>query len=98
MPYICFDATLDPVYEKESLYLNQDNPIDSLLKSSFDFLDVNDSSAVNKILDDASIMHAQRAQKRNPLWDEYGDFMTFDKELEASMKVAVKHETENEPL
>ena len=61
LEYICFDPQVDTFYEQESLHLKQDNSIDALLQSSLDFLDVNDASAVNKVLDDASVMHAHKA-------------------------------------
>jgi hypothetical protein len=61
-------------------------------------LDVNDCSAVNKILDDASILHTQRAQKRNPLRNEAGKFITIDKELEQNLKLAANKENEQKAL
>ena len=64
-------------------------PRDKLLSSYFDFLDVNDCSAVNKIFDDASVLHTQRAQKRNPLTDETGKFIAIDKEIEDNMNIAI---------
>lgn len=54
MPYICFDPQIDTFYESQWVQLYTDNPSDQILKNSFDFLDVNDASAVNKILDDAA--------------------------------------------
>ena len=54
IPYICFDPNIDEFFEKEHVKLYWNNPSDQLLKSVFDFLDVNDASAVNKILDDAA--------------------------------------------
>lgn len=53
---------------------------------------MNDASAVNKILDDAAQMHAVRAQKRNPLRNEKGEFISNDWELEEVIKVAVSQE------
>jgi hypothetical protein len=44
-----------------------DNHIDGLLKAAFEFLDVNDISSVNKLLDDAAQVHIKKitdVQKR----------------------------------
>lgn len=90
LPFICFKAVIDPWYKKDSLFFKIEE--DRLLSSYFNFLDVNDSSAVNKILDDASILHTQRAQKRNPLRNEAGKFVTIDKELEQNLSLAANRE------
>ena len=66
---------------------------DSLLASYFDFLDVNDASAVNKILDDDSILHTQRAQNRNSLRDEVNKFITPEKEFEDNLMLSVNKES-----
>ena len=66
---------------------------DSLLASYFDFLDVNDASAVKKILDDASTLHTQRAQNRNPLRDEANKFITPKKEFEDNLMLSVNKES-----
>ena len=96
VPYICFAPTIDPLYKKQSLLFQA--KADTLLASYFDFLDVNDCSAVNKILDDASILHTQRAQKRNPLRNEAGKFISIEKEFEENMKVATSKEGTNKSL
>ena len=64
-----------------------------MLASYFDFLDVNDASAVNKILDDASTLHTQRAQNRNPLRDEANKFITPEKEFEDNLMLSVNKES-----
>jgi hypothetical protein len=82
---------IDTFYRKQSFLFNLQ--FDSLLKSNFNLLDVNDSSAVSKILDDASVLHTQRAQKRNPLRDEAGNFLiTVEKEIEDNLNLAVSKE------
>lgn len=74
------------------------SPRDELLASYFDFLDVNDSSAVIKIIDDASVLHTQRAQKRNPLRDETGNFISIEKEFEDNLNVAISKKGESKSL
>ena len=66
---------------------------DSLLASYFYFLDVNDVSAVNKILDDASTLHTQGAQNRNLLRDETNKFITPEKEFEDILMLSVNKES-----
>ena len=39
--------------------LNHNNPIDSLLVSAINFLDVNDLASVNRVNEDNAIMHQQ---------------------------------------
>lgn len=96
LPFIPFKPKVDSLYKKQSL-LFQNQP-DTLLASYFDLLDVNDASAVNKILDDASILHTQRAQSRNPLRNEAGQFMTIEKELENNLTLAVQQENKQRSL
>jgi len=96
LEYICFSPTIDPLYKKQSLLFQV--KADNLLDSYFNFLDVNDCSAVNKILDDASILHTQRAQKRNPLRNEAGQFISFDKELEQNLSLAANREGSKKSL
>ena len=94
--FICFSPSIDPLYKKQSLLFH--SPRDELLSSYFDFLDVNDCSAVNKIIDDASVLHTQRAQKRNPLRDETGNFITLDKEIEDNMNIAISQKGQAKSL
>lgn len=94
--FICFTPTIDPVYKKQSLLFQA--PKDELLASYFDFLDVNDASAVNKIIDDASVLHTQRAQKRNPLRDETGNFISFEKEFEDNINLALTQKGKTKSL
>lgn len=37
-----------------------ENHIDHLLKAAFEFLDVNDSSSVNKVIDEAAELHIKK--------------------------------------
>jgi hypothetical protein len=39
-----------------------ENPIDSLLLSCFEFIDVNEAGAVNKILEDAATAHVRKVK------------------------------------
>jgi len=91
LSYISFAPNIDSHYKKQSLLFQAQ--WDSLLASYFDFLDVNDASAVNKILDDASILHTQRAQTRNPLRSEANKFITPEKEFEENLMLSVNKES-----
>lgn len=39
-----------------------DNPIDSLLLSAFEFFDVNEAGAANKILEDSATAHVRKVR------------------------------------
>lgn len=91
LAYVSFAPNIDAHYKKQSLLFQVQ--CDSLLASYFDFLDVNDASAVNKILDDASVLHTQRAQSRNPLRNEASKFITPEKEFEDNLMLSVSKET-----
>ncbi len=54
---------------------------DGMLESAFNFLDVNDGSAVNKILEESSLAHSQKAHKRNQLRKENPSYGTKDDEI-----------------
>jgi hypothetical protein len=45
---------------RQAAILATDNPIDSLLKSAMNFLDVNDLATVNKILEETARLHQQQ--------------------------------------
>ena len=49
--------------------LNCDNPVDTLLKNVFDFLDVNDLATINRISEDSAHQHKEtitKLQQGNP--------------------------------
>ena len=47
-----------PVHsEKQAAFLATNNPIDALLKSAINFLDVNDLATVNRILEETARLH-----------------------------------------
>ena len=56
--YICFEPKISEANKIQNCVLSSaDNPIDTLLKGAFEFIDVNDSTTVNKILEDATHAH-----------------------------------------
>lgn len=50
-------------HQKQQAILNCDNPIDTLVKQGFNFLDVNDMATVNRINEDNSHLHISNIQK-----------------------------------
>lgn len=43
--------------QKQAAFLSINNPVDSLLRSALNFLDVNDLATVNKILEETARLH-----------------------------------------
>lgn len=64
LPYVCWQPSIsDFVKKQNNLLSNKDeNPIDSLLLSSFEFTDVNEAGATNKILEDAATAHLRKVK------------------------------------
>ena len=62
--YVCVFPKVSTILQKQAAFLATDNPIDSLLRSAMNFLDVNDLATVNKILEETSRLHQQQ-QKEN---------------------------------
>lgn len=55
---VCWNTNISVAVQKQNQLLSgKDNHIDRLLKSAFDFVDVNDSASVNKVLEDAAETH-----------------------------------------
>ena len=58
---MCFSAYIPEIIKQQNCILSgKDNPIDSLLKSAIEFTDVNDSSSINKILEEVAAEHMQK--------------------------------------
>lgn len=58
LEYVCWEPNVSTFVQKQNhLLSSNDNDIDHLLKSAFDFTDVNDSTTVNKILEEAAQAH-----------------------------------------
>jgi hypothetical protein len=55
--YIMLKPKEQDWYLKQQALLNNDNPIDSLLQSGFNFLDVNDLATITRINEDTSTLH-----------------------------------------
>ena len=55
--YICMLPTEPEWHKKQQAILNNNNPIDHLVKSGMNFLDVNDLASVNRINEDNAILH-----------------------------------------
>lgn len=55
--YVAMTPNEPDWHQKQQALLNADNPIDTLLKSGFNFLDVNDLASVNRINEDNATMH-----------------------------------------
>jgi hypothetical protein len=53
--------------------LSTDNPIDNLLRSAINFLDVQDIATVNRIIEETTRTHQTRFMLRNPLRHEEKD-------------------------
>ena len=59
----CILTPEEPEWLTKQLALLQDVPVDNLLKSAFNFLDVNDTASVNRINEDLSQTHQRRAHQ-----------------------------------
>ena len=55
---VSFEGQAPECLKRQSNFLSQAKDYDNLLESAFNFLDVNDSAAVNRILEEASQIHA----------------------------------------
>lgn len=63
--YICMLPSEPEWHKKQQAILNNNNPIDNLVKSGMNFLDVNDLASVNRINEDNAILHQQSVKKLN---------------------------------
>ncbi len=50
--YVCLTANVPDWQQKQSALLSSENPDDKLLKSAFNYLDVNDLATINRINED----------------------------------------------
>ena len=55
--YVCLTPTEPEWHKKQQAILSNDNPIDSLLRSGMNFLDVHDLASVNRLNEDNAILH-----------------------------------------
>ena len=62
--YVCWQPAVDEVVQRQNHRLSkiEDNPIDSLLLSAFEFVDVNENGAANKILADSASAHVSKVK------------------------------------
>ena len=57
LDYIALMPNIPDWLKKQNAILTHKNPIDSLLRSGMDFLDVNDVASVARIIEDNAILH-----------------------------------------
>lgn len=64
LDYVCWQPAVDSEVKKQNNWLSsaQENPVDSLLQSAFEFVDVNEAGAANKILEDAATAHVRKVR------------------------------------
>ncbi len=60
--YVCLEPQIPGYLEKQAAFLSTNNPIDSLLKSAINFLDVHDLATTNRIIEETARAH-QASQK-----------------------------------
>ena len=58
--YVCVFPKVPVHSQKQAAILATNNPIDSLMRSAMNFLDVNDLATVNKILEETARLHQQQ--------------------------------------
>jgi hypothetical protein len=61
--YVCVFPKISTISQRQAALLSTDNPIDSLLRSAMNFLDVNDLATVNKILEETARLHQQQQKE-----------------------------------
>ena len=54
---VIFTPNVQDYIKRQSNYLNSSSNLDGLLESALNFLDINDSASVNKILEESSSTH-----------------------------------------
>lgn len=57
LDYVCVYPKIPAHIQKQAAFLSINNPIDTLLKSALNFLDVNDLATVNRILEETARLH-----------------------------------------
>jgi len=62
--YVCWQPTISEEVKRQNSSLSSlaENPVDALLLSAFEFLDVNEAGAANKILEDAATAHVRKVR------------------------------------
>jgi len=62
--YVCWEPYISEVVKRQNFSLSSQstNPIDSLLMSAFEFIDVNEAGAANKILEDSATAHVRKVR------------------------------------
>ena len=55
--YVCMEPTEPEWHRKQQAILNNNNPADTLTRSSMNFLDVSDLASVNRINEDNALLH-----------------------------------------
>ena len=61
--YVCMEPTEPEWHRKQQAILNNNNPADTLTRSSMNFLDVSDLASVNRINEDNALLHQQTVRK-----------------------------------
>lgn len=61
---VCWQPAVSESVKRQNGFLSspEENPVDSLLLSAFEFIDVNEASASNKILEDAATAHVRKVR------------------------------------
>jgi hypothetical protein len=64
LQYVCWQPSVSAEVKRQNncLSSSDENPVDSLLLSAFEFLDVNEAGAANKILEDAATAHVRKVR------------------------------------
>jgi hypothetical protein len=62
--YVCLVPNTPDWAKKQDAILNNENPIDSLVTSAMNYLDVNDLASVNRINEDSALLHQNTLKKQ----------------------------------
>jgi hypothetical protein len=64
LQYVCWLPNVSDTVKRANFWLSNpdENPIDSLLLSAFEFVDVNEAGASNKILEDSATAHVRKVR------------------------------------
>jgi len=64
LQYVCWQPAVGEEVKRQNNRLSSqaENPVDSLLLSAFEFVDVNEAGAANKILEDAATAHVRKVR------------------------------------
>ena len=61
--YVALKPSEPAWHKKQQALLNTNNPIDSLVKSGFHFLDVNDLASVNRVNEENATLHQKNVSR-----------------------------------